>query len=85
MGKRARQTHGRDDRCGPSIPDDWELLDSGGPGPFVTWATDQLPDGSRYSWHARYYRKGSGPCRLAADRVGLRTARSRDDIATVNP
>lgn len=51
----------------------------------MTWATYQLPDGSRYTWNARRHRKGFGPRRLSADRAGLRTTRSGDDITTVNP
>jgi hypothetical protein len=72
-------------RHGPGTPADWDLIDSGGPGPFVTWATYQLPDGSRYTWRARDHRKGAGPRTLYADRVGLRTTRSGESITPADP
>lgn len=73
MAKQQRAVPQRNARYGPSVPDDWDLVASGGPGRFVTWATYRLPDGSHYTWQARAHRKGAGPRTLRADRVGLRT------------
>lgn len=51
----------------------------------MIWATYRRPDGSHYTWNARQHRKGFGPRTISADRVGLRTSRSGDDITTINP
>jgi hypothetical protein len=51
----------------------------------VSWATYQLPDGSRYTWQARQHRKGAGPRTLVADRVGLRIPGAGAPIRTADP
>lgn len=65
----------RRSKHGPHVPDDWKQIDSGGPRPFVSWISYQLPDQSQYVWESRHHRKGSGPRWGYADRVGLRTTR----------
>jgi hypothetical protein len=70
---------------GPSTPDEWTLVASGGPWPFVSWATYRLGDGSEYTWRSRHHRKGAGPEMFYADRAGLRTTRRGDPIAQGHP
>lgn len=66
---------------GPEVPPDWEKTAEGGPWPFVTWRSYQLPDDSDYVWESRHHRKGAGP-RTYADRVGLRiTSAGEHDLA----
>ena len=60
---------------GPEVPPEWRRTGQGGPKPFVTWRTYQLPDSSEYLWESRHHRKGAGP-RTYADRVGLRASSS---------
>jgi hypothetical protein len=43
------------------IPEEWESLRRGGPGPFVTWETARRPDGSVVEFSSRRQRKGLGP------------------------
>lgn len=85
MAKQTRAVPQRGGRYGPSVPDDWQRIASGGPGPFVTWATYRLPDGSHYTWQARAHRKGAGPRTLYADRAGLRTTASGEPAPTGSP
>jgi len=43
-------------------PRDWKVLDTGGPGPFVTSAVYATADGRRVSWNSREHRKAArGP------------------------
>lgn len=42
-------------------PEDWEIVESGGVGPFETRVVYRLPDGSHYVWESRRHRKGRGP------------------------
>lgn len=42
----------------PAAPDGWELLHTGGFGPFVTRATYRRPDGTEVEWTSRHHRKG---------------------------
>lgn len=42
------------------VPDDWELVEKDGAGPFETRAVYRLPDGSTYVWESRRHRKGRG-------------------------
>ena len=44
----------------PRVPDDWELVEKDGAGPFETRAVYWLPDGSTYVWESRRHRKGRG-------------------------
>jgi hypothetical protein len=39
------------------LPDDWEVISSDGPGPFVTRMELRRPDGSVVSWRSRGHRK----------------------------
>ena len=43
-----------------NVPNDWELIESNGVGPFQTQLVYQLPDGSKYVWESRRNRKGRG-------------------------
>ena len=44
----------------PPTPEGWELLGTGGPGPFVTRAEFRRPDGVEVQWTSRRSRKGLG-------------------------
>lgn len=44
----------------PNVPEDWELVDSGGARPFESWAIFRRPDGSEYLWESRNHRKVAG-------------------------
>lgn len=44
-----------------NVPNDWELVESDGVGPFETRMVYRLPDGSEYVWESRRNRKGRGP------------------------
>ena len=46
------------------IPEEWESLRRGGPGPFVTWEVARRPDGSVVEFSSRRQRKGLGPRQL---------------------
>ena len=48
------------------IPEEWESLRRGGPGPFVTWEVARRPDGSVVEFSSRRQRKGLGPRPVAA-------------------
>jgi hypothetical protein len=48
------------------IPEEWESLRRGGPGPFVTWETARRPDGVVVEFSSRRQRKGLGPRPVAA-------------------
>jgi hypothetical protein len=39
------------------LPHDWDVLDTGGPGPFITGATLRQPDGTEIDWSSRDQRK----------------------------
>jgi hypothetical protein len=39
------------------LPDDWTVVNSGGPGPFITSATLRGPVGSEHRWRSRDHRK----------------------------
>jgi len=39
------------------LPEDWAVLETRGPGPFITSATLRDPEGSEVSWTSRYHRK----------------------------
>lgn len=43
-----------------NVPDDWELVEKEGAGPFETRMVYRLPDGSKYVWESRRHRKGRG-------------------------
>jgi len=49
------------------IPEEWESLRRGGPGPFVTWEVARRPDGSVVEFSSRRQRKGLGPRPVATD------------------
>jgi hypothetical protein len=72
-GGRARQRG--PGQVGPEVPPNWRETGKGGPKPFVTWRSYELPDRSEYLWESRHHRKGAGP-RTYADRVGLRVSSS---------
>lgn len=72
-------------RYGPSAPEDWTPVGSGGPAPFVSWSSYRLTDGSEYRWQAQRQRKSAGPQLFYADRVGLRTTRRGEPITAVSP
>ena len=50
----------RSERSYVNVPDDWELVESDGVGPFETRMVYRLPDGSEYVWESRRNRKGRG-------------------------
>ena len=50
-----------------TVPPDWTVLDESGPGPFVTRALLERPDGTRVEWTSRRHRKRLGTRPLAAD------------------
>ncbi|MGY4642665.1 hypothetical protein [Cellulomonas sp. URHB0016] len=54
----------------PDLPEGWTAVRTGGPGPFVTHAVLERPDGVQVEWTSRRHRKGLGvrsPARQAAD------------------
>lgn len=59
----------RHSRFGPEVPPEWELSGEGGPRPFTTWVSYQLPDRSSYLWESRHQRKGAGPRLTATGRA----------------
>lgn len=69
----------REARFGPNVPPGWKVIESGGPRPFTSWVTYQLPDQSHYVWESRRHRKGAGPRMSYADRVGLRATSVGED------
>ena len=50
----------RSERSYVNVPNDWELVESDGVGPFETRMVYRLPDGSEYVWESRRNRKGRG-------------------------
>jgi hypothetical protein len=44
----------------PATPADWQLVDTEGPGPFITRARYRRPDGVEVEWTSRRHRKGQG-------------------------
>ena len=54
------------------VPEAWQSLRHGGPGPFVTWETARRPDGTVVEFSSRRQRKGLGPRQVlsAADGNG---------------
>ncbi|MDD7967193.1 hypothetical protein [Actinomycetospora lemnae] len=54
------------DTVGPQVPSDWQLIRSGGPRPFTTWAEYRGPDDRPYTWLGRPHRKGHGARRAGA-------------------
>lgn len=42
------------------FPDEWELLEADGAGPFTTRTVYRKPDGSKYEWEARNHRRRRG-------------------------
>ena len=63
MGAPVRTRHGD---AAWEIPEDWESLRRGGPGPFVTWELARRPDGRVVEFSSRRQRKGLGPRPVAA-------------------
>ncbi len=50
----------RSERSYVNVPNDWELVESDGVGPFETRMVYRLPDESEYVWESRRNRKGRG-------------------------
>jgi len=46
------------------VPEDWQSVRRGGPGPFVTWEIVRRPDGGVVEFSSRRQRKGLGPRQL---------------------
>lgn len=57
---------------GLQVPDDWERIARGGPGPFVTWADYRRPDQHVVRWNERRHRTGFGPRSGTGARSGYR-------------
>jgi hypothetical protein len=55
-----------DTAVGPQVPEDWQVVRSGGPRPFTTWTEYRTPDDRTYSWQGRPHRKGHGARRAGA-------------------
>lgn len=51
------------------LPEGWERVSAGGPGPFVTSEVLRRPDGTLVRWNSRLHRKGSSARATAATRV----------------
>src|SRR5689334_22339457 len=63
LGAPVRTRHGD---AAWEIPEEWESLRRGGPGPFVTWELARRPDGRVVEFSSRRQRKGLGPRPVAA-------------------
>ena len=46
------------------VPEGWQRLRRGGPGPFITWEIARRPDGVVVEFSSRRQRKGLGPRRM---------------------
>lgn len=56
------------------LPAGWRVLRAGGPGPFVTRAVLERPDGTVVEWTSRRHRKGLGPAPVGARASGGRAS-----------
>jgi hypothetical protein len=60
----------------PDLPPGWRAVRTRGPGPFVTHAVLERPDGVQVEWTSRRHRKGLGLRAPGAERGGVRATAS---------